>query len=107
MDSPHENRTPSASVSPESTLTPSPINFPNGASLTTDGISTTRPQSLDVFGNGKTHYKMQINSKCDKEQQTPQETYPPFFIPPPLLSPEINESASDIDNTVSQYLIYR
>jgi hypothetical protein len=38
---------------------------------------------------------------CDKEQQTPQDPHPPFFIPPPLLPPELIESSSDLDSKVN------
>ena len=61
-------------------------------------IGPLRPQSLQVG-------QVAVATMCDKEQQTPQDTNPPFFIPPPLLPGDIPESASDLDFTVSNRIV--
>ena len=101
-DTPDENRTPSASVSPESTLTASPVDNNNENSISIGDICLSRPQSLQFGQNGTTTTSVfQTNVMCDKEQQTPQDPHPPFFIPPPLLPPELIESSSDLDSKVN------
>ena len=61
----------------------------------------SRPQSLQFGRNGARTSVFPTNAMCDKEQQTPQDPHPPFFIPPPLLPPELIESSSDMDSKVN------
>ena len=97
-DTPDENRTPSASVSPESTLTSTPIH--KNSTIAIENFCPSRPQSLQVgkvIVSGSIDKPPANNIMCDKEQQTPQDPSPPFIIPPPLFSQEIFESSSELD----------
>ena len=105
-DTPDENRTPSASVSPESTLTSTPIH--NNSTIAIENFCPPRPQSLQVgqaIVSGSIDEPPAKNMMCDKEQQTPQEPSPPFIIPPPLFSQEIFESSSELDFKVTLYKV--
>ena len=101
-DTPDENRTPSASVSPESTLTSTPIH--NNSAIAIENFCPSRPQSLQVgqvMVSGSIDKPPANNIMCDKEQQTPQDPSPPFIIPPPPFSQEIFESSSELDFKVN------
>ena len=93
-DTPEENRTPSASVSPDSTLTATPTEDIKQMPTYLEDLYPLRPQSLHI---GSQNVILSTPSKCDKEQQTPQETNPPFIIPPPMLPQEMFDSSSEPD----------
>ena len=93
-DTPEENRTPSASVSPDSTLTATPTENQRDMPTYIEDLCPPRPQTLRIG----THNGIVSNhNKCDKEQQTPQDPNPPFIIPPPILPQELFDSSSEQD----------
>ena len=127
--------TPSASVTPDSTLAPSPSVLHNGQSSISGsgcacGSRPLRPHSLDIKRSGeigleftRTSIMTNINSnsrtqksnskpiklnsnKVDREQQTPQDASPPFPLPPPLPIISPSHDEPDFDSKVDSKSYY-